>query len=90
MLPDEFRRDKARVRAAAQALAIPIVREMLQTLMEANPVDYPLPKVGAPAPDHSRALGMIEGHWYALKTLKLLGTLKKRTEELRADFTEKA
>jgi hypothetical protein len=89
MLPDEFRRDKAKVRAAAQLLALPIMREMLECLMEANPVKYPLPKAGPSAADHSRALGMIEGHWYTLETLKLLGTLRKRQEELRADFSEK-
>lgn len=88
MLPDEFRKDKARVKAAAEVLATPVMREILQCLTEANPVNYALPKMGPLPSDHSRQLGMIEGHWYALRTLKLFGVPTKPREELKADFTQ--
>ncbi len=88
MLPDEFRKDKARVKAAALLLANPVMREMLEVLRESNPVNFSLPKVGAAASDHSRQLGMIEGHCFTIALFRTLGTPFTRREQLREKYTQ--
>lgn len=89
MLPDQFRRDKARVKAAAELLAGPVMRDILQSMMEGNPANYPMPKLGSTPSDHSRNLGLIEGHWYALQLLKSYGVLLEDKPLLRSEFTGK-
>ena len=88
MLPDEFRKDKIKVREFAKLMATPIMQEVMPMLWRINPVVYPLPKTGATPADHSRQLGMIEGHYYTLQVLETLGILNAPKQTLKETYDQ--